>query len=74
MLGAWRDTAVRCEIWYSTCDVRSLYGAGSLTAAARELARYELGLLRVQQINWGKGGTVRAGDLGYSKSRGLGVQ
>ena len=35
--------------------------AGSLTAA-RELARYELYLVGVQEVRWDKAGTVRAGD------------
>jgi len=45
-----------------TWTVRSLYRAGSLTAAARELARYKLDLVVVQEVRWDKGGTVRAGD------------
>ena len=32
----------------------SLYRAGSLTAAVRELARYELDLLGVQEVMWDK--------------------
>jgi len=35
---------------------------GSLTAAARELARYKLDLVGVQEVRWDKGGTVSAGD------------
>jgi exonuclease III len=49
----------------STWNVRSLYSAGSLTAAARELARYKLGLVCVQEVRWDKGGTVRAGDYNF---------
>ena len=45
-----------------TWNVRSLYRAGSLTAAGRELARYKLYLVGVQEVRWDKGGTVRAGD------------
>ena len=45
-----------------TCNIRSLYTAGSLTAAAGELARYKLDLVGVQEVRWDKGGTVRAGD------------
>jgi len=41
-------------------NVRSLYRAGSLTAAARDLARYKLDLVAVQEVRWEKGGTVRA--------------
>ena len=33
-----------------TWNVRSLYRAGSLTAAARELARYKLDLVGVQEV------------------------
>jgi hypothetical protein len=36
--------------------------AGSLTAAARELARYKLVLGAVQEVRWDEGGTVRPGD------------
>ena len=36
--------------------------AGSLTPAARKLARYELDLVGVQEVRWDKEGTVRAGD------------
>ena len=52
------------EMRFGTWNVRSLYRSGSFTAAARELARYELDLLGVQEVRWDKGGTVRAG--GYN--------
>ena len=41
---------------FSTWNVRSLDRAGSLTAAARELARYKLDLEGVQEVSWDKGG------------------
>jgi len=47
---------------FGTWNVRSLYRAGSLTAAARELTRYKLDLVGVQGVRWEKGGTVREGD------------
>jgi hypothetical protein len=31
-------------------------------AAARELAKYKLDLVGVEEVRWDKGGTVRAGD------------
>jgi hypothetical protein len=39
---------------FGTWNVRSLYRAGSLTAAARKLARYtrKLGLVGVQEVRW----------------------
>jgi len=45
-----------------TWSVRRLYRPGSFTAAARELARYKLYLVGVQEFRWDKEGTVRAGD------------
>jgi hypothetical protein len=39
---------------FGTWNVRSLYRAGSLMAAARELARYKLDLVSVQ-VRWDKG-------------------
>jgi hypothetical protein len=32
---------------------------------ARELARYKLHLVSVQEVRWDKGGTVRAGDYTF---------
>jgi len=53
-----------------TWNVRSLYRAGSLKAAARELARYQLDVVGVQEVRWDKGGTVRAGDYNFFDGKG----
>jgi len=45
---------------FGTWNVRSLYRSGSLAAVARELARYKLYLLSVQEVRWAKGGTVKS--------------
>jgi len=37
-------------------NVRSLYWSGSLTTAARELARNVLDLVGVKEVRWDKGG------------------
>jgi hypothetical protein len=55
---------------FNTRNVRRLYRAGSLTAAAWELARYTLDLVGVQEDMWDKGGTVRAGDYNFSCGNG----
>jgi len=52
------------DVKFGVWNVRSVYRSGSLTAAARELAGYKLDLVGVQEVRWGKGGTVTAG--GYS--------
>jgi len=45
--------------------VRSLYRAGSVTAAVRELARYQLYLVGMQEVRWNKRSTLRAGDFNF---------
>jgi len=47
---------------FGTWNIRNLYRSGSLTTAARELARYTLHLVGVQEVRWETGGTVKAGD------------
>ena len=47
---------------FGTWNERSLCRSGSLITVARELARYKLDLVGLQEVRWEKGGTVRAGD------------
>jgi hypothetical protein len=67
----WTDPlAVQPKQWkmdrrFGTWNVRNLYSSGSLTLA-REVARYKLILVGVQEVRWGNGGTVRAGDYIFS--------
>jgi len=51
---------------YGTWNVRSLYRAGSLTAAARELVSYKLDLVGVQEVMCDREGMVRAGIIIFS--------
>jgi len=48
----------------------TLYRAGSLKAAARELVRYKLDVVGVQEVRWDKVGTVRAGDYNFFYRKG----
>jgi len=45
---------------FGTWNVRSMYRPVSLTTLARELARYKLGFVGVQEVRWAREGTVRA--------------
>ena len=65
-----RSRQLKRDIFLDTWNVRSLYRAGSLTAVARELARYKLGLVGVQEVRWDKGGTVRTGDYYFFYGKG----
>ena len=63
----WTDSLVRPkqqkrDLRFGTWNVRSLYRAVSLTAAARQLARYKLDLVDVREVRWDKGGAIRAGN------------
>ena len=58
------------DIVLGTWNVRSLYRAGSLTAVTRELTRYKLDLVGVQEVRWDKEGTVRAGDYNFFYGKG----
>jgi len=51
-------------------NVRSLCTAGSLKAAARELARYKSDVVGVQEVRWDKGYTVRVGDYDFFYGKG----
>jgi hypothetical protein len=52
---------------FGSWNVGSLYRAGLLMAASRELARYKLELVSVQEVSWDK---VRAGDYNFFNGRG----
>jgi hypothetical protein len=57
---------MRFGLW----NVRSLYRAGSLMTVSRELARYKLDLMGVQEVKWEGGGTEPAGE--YTSLYGMG--
>ena len=54
------------DVRFGTWNVMSLCTSGSLTTVARELARYKLDLVDVQEVRCDRGGTVRAGDTFFS--------
>jgi exonuclease III len=48
-----------------TWNVRSVYMAGALRIVAREVGKYKLDLVGVQEVRWDKGGTERADDFKF---------
>ena len=71
---AWTDPLERGKQWqrdmrFGTWNVGSRCRAGSLAAAARELTRYKIDLVGVQDVRWDKGGTVSAGDYNFSTEK-----
>jgi hypothetical protein len=53
-----RNMDMRFGLW----NVKSLYRTGSLLTVSRELARYKLDLVGVQEVRWEGGGTEPAGE------------
>jgi len=58
--------SIQREMKIGTWNVRSVYRAGSLKAAAR----YKLDVVGVQEVRWDKGCTVRAGDYDFFYGKG----
>jgi exonuclease III len=48
------------DMRFVTWNVRSLYRAGSLLTVSREIVRYKLDLVGVQEVRWEGGGTEPA--------------
>ena len=68
------DHLVRPKQWksdmrFGTWNIRSLYRAGSLTPAARELRKYRLGSVGVQEVRSNTGGNVRTEDYTSSVNK-----
>jgi len=53
------------DILLGNWNVRSLYRAGSLMTATRELARYKLDFVGVQELRWDKEGRVKAENYSF---------
>jgi hypothetical protein len=52
----------KMDMRFSTWDVRSLYGAGLLLTAAKELSKCKSDWVGVQGVEWNKGGIEQAGE------------
>jgi hypothetical protein len=57
---------MRFGLW----NVRSLYRAGSLMTVSRELSKYKLDLLGVQNARWEGSGTHPVGEYTFSYGKG----
>jgi hypothetical protein len=59
------------DLRFGTWNIRSLYRVGSLMTVSRELARYRLDLVGLQEVGWEGSGTVPAGDYTFCMERGM---
>jgi hypothetical protein len=56
-----RKTDMRCGMW----NVKSPYRAGSLKTVVKELSKYKLHLVGVQEVKWDRGDTESAGEYTF---------
>jgi exonuclease III len=59
-------------IKFGTWNARSLYRTCALKTVDRELGKYKLDLVGVQEVRWEKGGTERAEDYTFFYGQGNG--
>jgi exonuclease III len=55
----------KMDMRFVTWNVRSIYRSGLFKTVARELGKYNLDLVGVQEVRWDKGGTERAEDYTF---------
>jgi exonuclease III len=53
------------DMRFGTWNIRSLYRVDSLMTVSRELSRYRLDLVGVQEVRWEDSGTVPAGEYKF---------
>jgi hypothetical protein len=64
------DKQQNMDMRFGLWNVRSLYRAGFLMTLLRELARYKLDLVGVQEVRWGGGGTQPVGEYTFFYGKG----
>jgi exonuclease III len=60
------------DMRFGTWNIMSLYRICTLKTVARELGKYKLELVGVQEVRWEKGGTERAEDYTFFYGQGNG--
>jgi hypothetical protein len=58
------------DIRFGTWNIRSLYRVVSLIRISRELSRYRLDLVGVQEVRWEGSGTAPAGECTFFYGKG----
>jgi hypothetical protein len=51
----------KMDMRFGTWNVRIMYMADSLMTVAKEIPKYELDLVGVQEVRWDRGNTVQGG-------------
>jgi exonuclease III len=56
----------KMDMRFGTWNVRSFYRSGSLKTVSRELAKYKLDLVGIQEVRWDDSNTELAGSYSFS--------
>jgi hypothetical protein len=62
---------LRMDLRFGTRNIRSMYRVGTLKTVSRELSRYRLDLVEVQEVRWEGSGTTPAGEYTFYMERGM---
>jgi hypothetical protein len=65
-----RRLVINMDMTFGTWNIRSLYSVGTLMTVSRELSRYRLNLVRVQDVRWEGSGTVPAEEYTFFYGKG----
>jgi hypothetical protein len=69
----WMGCVVECfsfTMRFGTCNVRSMYRAGSLRPVGEEISKYKFDLVGVQEVRWDGCGTEKAGEYTFFYGKG----
>jgi hypothetical protein len=58
------------DMKFGTWNVRSLYRADSLVTVAKEISKFKLYLVGVQEVRWGRGGNKPASKYTFFYGKG----
>jgi hypothetical protein len=61
------------DMRFGTWNVRSLYRSGSLMTIEKEISKYKLHLVGLQEVRWDRSGTKPAGKYIFSMESGKGI-
>jgi exonuclease III len=59
------------EMRFGTWNIRSFYKAGSPKTVSKEVSRYRVDLVGVQEVRWEGSGTETAGEYTFCMERGM---
>jgi hypothetical protein len=60
----------KMDMRFGTWNVRSLYWTGLIMTVAKEISKYKLDLVGVQEVRWDRGGTKPAGKYTFFYGKG----